>query len=182
MKALQLVDSAIELLMKMCMVASMLIMAVILFVGVIMRVAANSGLVFSSEVCTLCILMVTYGCTALAARSDTHIKISYLFDRADWPVKRIWAIVINLLTVILLGYLTYLAFQYANTAMIQHKLTPVMKIPKAAGFYIVAVGLLLLSVEYAIQMVMTIVSKDRIFISRTPITRQSAAPAEGQEA
>lgn len=182
MKALQTIDHIIETLMKVCTIASMLIMAVILFVGVVLRVAVNGGLVWSSEVCLLCVLMVTYGCTALAARSDTHIKISYLFDRADWPIKRIWAIIINLVSVMLLGYLVYLAFTYANTALVQHKLTPVMKMPKAIGYYFVAVGLLLLTAEYVIQMVMTILSKDKIYISRIPILKDTAeAATEEQE-
>lgn len=178
MNALKTIDHIVEILMRFCMVASMFIMAVVLFAGVVLRVAVNGGLVYGTELCTLCIMMVTYGCTALAARTDTHIKISYLFDGASWPKKRIWGILINLISVILLAYLVYLAFQYANTALIQHKLTPVMKIPKAIGFYIVAVGLLLLTVEYVIQMVMTIVDKDKIYLSRIPITRDSAGAAE----
>ena len=182
MKALETIDNVVNILMKVCMVASMFIMAVILFIGVVLRVAVNGGIVWYSEVCLLCVLMVTYGCTALVARTNNHIKISYLFDQAPWPKKRIWAMIINLISVILLGYLTYLAFQYAGTALVQHKVTPVLKLPKALGFYIVAVGMLLLVIEYAIQLFLTLVSKDKIFLSRIPILKDTAGSAvEEQE-
>jgi len=173
MRVLIKIDTLIEMVMKVLMTTSMLVMAIILCVGVFLRVAFHGGITSSSEICNLCILTVTFGCTALVARSDKHVKISYLFDIAKWPIKRIWGMLIDLLMVILAVFLAYYAFQYAGVALTMGRLTSSLRIPVAIADYIVAVGLTLLAIEYFIELVLNIGSKDKIYLGRSPILRSN---------
>ena len=183
MLILKTIDRAIEIIMKAVIVASMLVMAVLLFAEVVLRFAFNGRLVFSSEVCYECILLVTFGCAALVARSDGQIKISYLFDRAKWSVKRIWSMVINIAMVILAGYMAYIGFEYAMTAQAQGRVTQVMKIPTSIGYYIVGAGMLLLALEYLILFLLTVSQKDKIYVGREPLLKTDEITAEkGKEA
>ena len=159
-------------ILKCLLVISVLLMTAILALGVFYRLLFDKNITMSAEVCNYCILLITVGGASYVARQDKQVKISYLFDAAPWRVKKIWALAINLGMAALTGYMAYYAFTYAFSIMKMGKMTQVLGLPACIGIFIVAVGVLLLAIEYLIEFGMTCVGKDQIFIGRTPIVKE----------
>lgn len=172
MKIIKIVDEAIELLMKFLIIASILIMVAILFAGVIARVFFRESIVSSSEIANYCITIVTFGCASYVARLDKQVRISYLFDRAKWGVKRVWGMIINLGMAFISSYMAYHSFIYGINIMNVGSRTSVLGVPTSINIFIVAVGLTLLALEYFIELILTIVNKDKIYIGREPLVKE----------
>ncbi len=113
MSILRKLDKGIEYVLKGTMILSVLTMALILSLGVFYRIFLNGAITASSEICNYCIILITFGCGALVVRYDKQVKISYLFDIAKWPIKRVWAMVINLCMAALMSYMGVFALNYA---------------------------------------------------------------------
>lgn len=171
---LKRIDEYMSRILKGLLIISVLLMTLILSMGVFYRLLFDKNITMSAEVCNYCILLITFGGASYVARQDKQVKISYLFDAAAWRVKKIWALAINLGMAALTGYMAYYAFTYALSIMRLGKMTQVLGIPSCIGIFIVAAGVLLLSIEYLIEFAMTCVCRGKIFIGRAPIVKEEA--------
>lgn len=171
-KVVKQIDQVVYQIMKALLIASVLLMSILLFSGVVSRVLFKKSIVSSNEICNYCINVITFGCSALVVRIDKQVRITYLFDHVGWGAKKTLGILVNLGMTFLSGVLAYYSFLYGFQAMQLGSRTPVLNAPICIRVFIVAIGLLLLTFEYFVELILTIINKDKIYIGRKPLLRE----------
>lgn len=127
---------------------SVIAMALLLIVGVIFRAAFNNSLTFTEEVATALLILVSFFGLGYCARKGRHITMSIVFDMVGNKSKRIFMIVISLVSAFATTYIGYLAIQYALSVKELQRVTPALQIPMYLIYLVVPIGFILSAIEY----------------------------------
>lgn len=119
-----------------------LVDVVLLLVGVIARYAFHRPLTWSDEVAVICFLWIAMLGSAIAARSDSHMRLTVVVNKLSVAWQRRAAAFGGLLSIVLLGSLVLPAIHHAQ----EHwtTLTPALRISDGLRLCALAVGILLM--------------------------------------
>lgn len=145
--------------------ASVIGMAILLIVGVFMRTVMNSSLTFSEEVATALLVLVSFFGLGYCARKGRHITMSILFDLVSNKYKKVFMIVISLVSAVAMAYITFLATQYVLSTMSLGRVTPALQIPIYLVYSVVPIGFLLACIEYIRTFIFNIKDKSHFYIT-----------------
>ncbi|MDY0236449.1 MAG: TRAP transporter small permease [Gudongella sp.] len=145
--------------------ASVIGMAILLIVGVFMRTVMNSSLTFSEEVATALLVLVSFFGLGYCARKGRHITMSIVFDMVSNKYKKVFMIVISLVSALAMAYITYLATLYVLSTKNLGRVTPALQIPIYMMYSVVPIGFLLACIEYIRTFVFNIKDKSNFYIT-----------------
>lgn len=145
--------------------ASVIGMAILLIFGVFMRTVMNSSLVFSEEVATALLVLVSFFGLGYCARKGRHITMSIVFDMVSNKYKKIFMIVISFVSAVATAYIAYLAMMYVLSTKNLGRVTPALQIPIYLVYSVVPIGFLLACIEYIRSFISNIRDKTHFYIT-----------------
>lgn len=176
MKILKTIDNIIAKVTEKIMITSVVVMTAVLAGNAFSRFILHSSIVSAEEIGRYCIVIMTFVALAYIAQQDKHVKISLLFDVLSWKGKKIMSVIIYLISAGITGVISLNAFDYVLFTIQGGRTSSVLGIPVSYVSAALFVGFALLFIEYIIEAVMNIVSKDVVYIGRNPLHRE-----EGKE-
>jgi TRAP-type C4-dicarboxylate transport system permease small subunit len=144
---------------------SVIAMALLLIVGVIFRVVFNNSLTFTEEVASALLVLVSFFGLGYCARKGRHITMSIVFDMVGNKFKRIFMIVISLVSAAATAYIGYLAIKYALSVKELKRVTPALQVPMYLIYTVVPIGLLLSAIEYTRTFLMNIKDTENFYLT-----------------
>ena len=144
---------------------SVILMAILLIVGVFMRNVMNSSLTFSEEIASALLILVSFFGLGYCARKGRHITMSIVFDMVSNKYKKLFMIVISLVSAIATAYITYLAIRYVLNVKALGRVTPALQIPIYLIYSVVPFGFLLATIEYIRSFIFNIRDKYNFYIT-----------------
>jgi len=140
-------------------------MAALLIVSVIMRTIFNSSLTFSEEVAQALLILISFFGLEYCARKGKSISMSIVFDRVNNKNKKLFMIVISIVSAVSMLYLTYIAFGYVMSVKELGRVTPALQIPMYLIYATVPIGFLLISIEYFSSFILNIRNENELYIT-----------------
>lgn len=137
-----------------------IIMAVLLVINVFCRSVLNNSLSFAEELGGFLMVIVTFLGISTASRFYKHINMNAIVDNAPKAVKKVMAIVISGFTAVVTSWLTYVFIRYAMDNAKVSRISTALELPMWILVGIVAIGMLLVAVQYWICFVKNIISRD----------------------
>ncbi|MDF1569486.1 MAG: TRAP transporter small permease [Spirochaetaceae bacterium] len=105
--------------------------------NVFMRFVMNRSVGWADELSRFIFIWMSYLGTVLAFRNDEHVGIGFLVDRVKKPaLRRIIAVVQQLLILVVLVFLTWFGYQASRTVM---NVSPALSIPMSLIYFIVPI-------------------------------------------
>ncbi len=144
---------------------SVIVMAVLLIVGVFMRTVMNNSLTFSEEIATALLVLVSFFGLGYCARKGRHITMSIVFDMVSNKYKKLFMILISLVSALAMAYITYLAFKYVMSVQRIGRVTPSLQIPMYLIYSVVPLGFLLGTIEYIRTFICNVRDKDSFYLT-----------------
>jgi len=120
----------------------------VVIVNVILRYGFKSGLYWVEEVATVSFIWSVFVGAAAAYRHKMHIGIDLITSLFPERVRELLSIIINLLMVLINGYIVYLSFLFIQANRL--KRTPVLNVPAMYVNAAITVGFGLMTV-HAVQ-------------------------------
>ncbi len=144
---------------------SVIAMAILLIVGVFMRNVMNSSLTFTEEIASALLILVSFFGLGYCARKGRHITMSIVFDMVSNKYKKLFMIVISVVSAIATAYITYLAVKYVLNVKGLGRVTPALQIPIYLIYSVVPIGFLLATIEYIRSFILNIRDKDNFYLT-----------------
>lgn len=95
-------------------------------INVFLRYFMDTGLYWSEEVATSCFVWSVFIGAAAAYKKRKHIGVDILVDKLPRRIRNLVVIIVDILLIVLNGYLTYLSVIYVSMSYV--KPTPVLGI------------------------------------------------------
>ncbi len=128
--------------------AFLTVTVLVVIINVILRYGFKSGLFWVEEVATVSFIWSVFVGVAAAYRHKMHIGIDLITSLFPERVRELLSIIINLLMVLINGYIVYLSFLFIQANRL--KRTPVLNVPAMYVNAAITVGFGLMTV-HAVQ-------------------------------
>ena len=159
MDTIRTIDQFLEKIEKMIISLSVIAMSIILIGNVISRSVFNNSWTFAEEVGQFLIIAITFIGISYAARRNSHISMSALYDLLPPKMKRLLMLIISSFTSVTLYYLAYIATKYTIRVYELGKVTPALRVPMYLIIMIIPIGFLLGGIQYTRNALETIKEK-----------------------
>ena len=156
----QLLYNFINKLEAFLLVASVLLMASNNIANVIGRVVFQESLFFSEELNSILIILITFAGSSYASRHARHIKMTALFDLMSPFYKKVFIIIISLVTAVVMWMMCYFSIEYISWIAPKGKVLPAMQIPVYLTYLWVPTSLFLTGLEYLLTATKNITNHD----------------------
>ncbi|MDI2098779.1 TRAP transporter small permease [Ruicaihuangia caeni] len=147
--------------------------ALIISADVVMRYGFNSPITGASEVALICVVWLVYLAAAGVARRGVHINIDFLVNRVKPRTIAIFDVVVETITLVILGVLLWAATEYFLTG--RFTALPATGMSKSFVTLAVLISLALMMVHSAVFLVRALLGV------RDPRYRRYASPIESEE-
>jgi len=137
-----------------------ILMSLMLVSNAISRYFFNKSWPFTEEIGKMGVLILTFMGLGYAARKGMHIEMSGLFDMMSQKVQRILRIFINIVSFIILGICTVLAFQYVKHVYDLNQVSTILRIPLYLVMLVIPLGFLLASIRYLVDFLISLTQKN----------------------
>ena len=161
---LDTVDNAIARLEVVIMAMGVILMAVNTITNVVSRFVFNHSIVFSEELNSIFILLVTFAGIGYAARHGRHIRMSAIYDHLPKKIRKILMIMITGVTAFFMLFLSWYAVEYILDLYSKGRIYPALGIPIYISYVWVPIGFLVTGIQYALTMLKNIQEKE-IYLS-----------------
>ncbi len=161
---LDLVDKKIAKLEEFIMAVGIILMAINTIANVISRFVFNHSIIFSEELNSTFILLVTFAGIGYAARHGRHIRMSAIYDHLPDKVRKILMTVIVAVTAFFMLFLAYYATQYIFHVYSKGRVMPALGVPVYVTYLWVPVGFFITGIQYALTTVKNI-REEGIYLS-----------------
>ncbi|SEG78563.1 TRAP transporter small permease [Marinobacterium lutimaris] len=161
---LGIIDSCISRLEAWGLALSVILMAVNTIANVIGRFAFGESLFFSEEVNRILIILITFAGIGYAARHGRHIRMSAIYDALPPSVRKVFMVVIAIISSLCLFALCYFSVLYIDKVASSGRVLPSLQIPVYWIYLWVPVGFFVTGVQYALTAVKNLMQKD-IYLS-----------------
>jgi C4-dicarboxylate transporter DctQ subunit len=138
------------------LVVSVLLMATNNIANVVGRVVFQESLFFTEELNSILIVLITFAGSSYASRHARHIKMTALFDLLSPFYKKIFLIIISLLTAVVMWMMCYFSVEYISWIAPKGKVLPATQIPVYLTYLWVPVSLFLTGLEYLLTAIKNI--------------------------
>ncbi|WZL82353.1 TRAP transporter small permease [Vallitaleaceae bacterium 9-2] len=92
---------------------------IIVIINVILRYFFNMGLYWSEEVATICFVWAVFVGASATYKHKMNIGIDFLVKRSPLVIQKIMRIFVDVLLIVIVGYLVYLSVIFTNIASIK---------------------------------------------------------------
>lgn len=104
----------------------LIITTILVVVNVFLRYFMKTGIYWSEEVATGCFVWAVFIGAAASYKKNQHIGVDFIIERLPTNIKVVVKILVNIVLLIVNGYLAYLSMIYLSNSYI--KPTPVLGI------------------------------------------------------
>lgn len=135
-------------------------MSLMLIGNALSRSFFNKSWAFTDEVGKTGVVVLTFIGIGYAARKSMHIEMSGFYDMLSKRWQRFLSMIIQFGSALVLGFLTYLSFQYIHHLYTLGQVTTILRFPLYITMSVIPIGFLLGVIRYIVDFVKTIISKD----------------------
>jgi TRAP-type C4-dicarboxylate transport system permease small subunit len=160
LKFFNTVDSAIAKFEVFMMAAGVIFMAVNTMVNVISRFMFNHSIIFSEELNSIFILLVTFAGIGYAARQGRHIRMSAFYDGLPFRQRKWMMTLICGITGICILVLAWFAVEYVLNLMSKGRVMPALGIKVYITYLWVPVGLFITAIQYLLACYKNLTEED----------------------
>lgn len=150
---LDAIDRVIAKLEEFIMAVGIILMAVNTIVNVISRFIFDHSIIFSEELNSTFILLVTFAGIGYAARHGRHIRMSAIYDQLPVAVRKKLMTIIVTVTALFMLFLAYFSVVYVFNVYSKGRVMPALGVPVYIIYLWVPIGLFITGVQYALTAV-----------------------------
>lgn len=138
------------------------IMAVILVANVIGRTGFHRTLSFAEEVASIVTIFVTFVGTSYCVRIGRHITMTALYDALGPKGKKIFYLIVCLLTGFLMFAVAYISFTYVQELYSSGRVTNALLLPLWIPYLMIPLAFIVAGIQYLILFVVNLKEKDHV--------------------
>lgn len=150
---LDAIDRVIAKLEEFIMAVGIILMAVNTIVNVISRFIFDHSIIFSEELNSTFILLVTFAGIGYATRHGRHIRMSAIYDQLPVAVRKKLMTIIVTVTALFMLFLAYFSVVYVFNVYSKGRVMPALGVPVYIIYLWVPIGLFITGVQYALTAV-----------------------------
>ncbi len=169
---LGLVDNAISRVESVMLAAGVILMALNTVANVVGRFIFQYSLFFSEELNRILIILITFAGISYAARMGRHIRMSAIYDALSPALRKVFMVVIAVVTALSMFALCYFSIGYITKVAISGRVLPSLQIPVYWIFLWVPVGFFMTGLQYALTAIKNLI-EPRTSISRPVCSRDT---------
>lgn len=136
--------NAVEVTILVFCVASL---GVLLITNVFARTFFQS-IYFAEEVSKFLVMLTTFTGVSYAVRKARHIRMGAFLDAMPQKMEKVFIIIISIISAVVMGIMTWFAYQYLMNAMDMGHMTPALRVPKWTFYVIIPIGFGLACIQY----------------------------------
>lgn len=161
---INIIDSAIAKFEVFVMAMGVILMAINTVANVISRFIFNHSIIFSEELNSLFILLVTFAGIGYAARQGRHIRMSAFYDALPFKYRKRLMTLICAITALCLFTLAWYAGEYIFSLAKKGRIMPALGVKVYLTYLWVPVGFTISGVQYLLACYKNLSSSD-IYLS-----------------
>ena len=165
MNTFKKIDKVIEMIEAFILSTGIMLMATVLIGNVIARVVFNNSWTFAEEVGQMLVVIVTFMGLGYAVRKGNHVNMSAFIDLAPRKGKKLMAIFIATVSMIVMFVFAYYSYQYTMTVVARGRVTPALELPRYLTTMFLPIGFTLAGIQYAVNLVLNLTNKDDIYFN-----------------
>ncbi|MFZ5967433.1 MAG: TRAP transporter small permease [Bacillota bacterium] len=140
--------------------ASLIVLIVVTFFGVLMRYLFNSPFVWQEEVQLWCFVWVVFFGGSAAFRSGSHVAIEVLVERMPPMLKKMVEGLIYIVVMIVLSYFTVHGSRLVEQLSRTGRMTNILDIPYPVIYAAFPIGCILMMINFTMITAIPWLSKD----------------------
>lgn len=153
-------DSYISKFEEIVMAVGVIIMALNTIANVVSRFIFNHSIIFTEELNSILILLVTFAGIGYAARHGRHIRMSAIYDAMPDKIRKFMMIVITLVTGLCMLLLAYFSVEYIVSMSSKGRIMPALGVPVYLTYVWVPIGFFITGVQYILTFIKNLSSKE----------------------
>lgn len=159
-KSLDFIDNLISKFEKFMLGIGVIAMALNTIAAVVSRFIFNDSIVFTDELNMIFIVVVTFAGLSYAARQGRHIRMSAIYDLLSSKIRKIFMIIISLITGSFMFFLAYYAVLYITDVYTSGRILPALGIQVYIIYLWVPIGFIITGLQYYSTIVKNFREKD----------------------
>lgn len=159
-RILRKIDAVWEAIERAILSLTVIGMSLMLIGNALSRSFLNKSWAFTEEVGKISVIVLTFIGIGYAARKSMHIEMSGFYDMMSKRWQRYLSLIIQSGSALVLGFLTYLSFQYVHDLYVSGRVTTILRYPMYITMSVIPIGFLFGTIRYVIDFIKTIVNKD----------------------
>ncbi len=163
MNVIKRINDIIYIFEKFILCGTVIGMFIVLVLNVFARHVFNGGISWAEEVGSMLITILCFIGLSYATRTGTHITMSALVDRVPEEKKKPVILVLNILGMIGMVLIAFLAIKYELAIFRTGRCSPSLMIPLYIPYFSVPLGFILSAFQYFILLLMNFRSKENIY-------------------
>jgi len=154
------IDNIISNFEKMMLGLGIIAMATNTIAAVISRFIFNDGIVYTDELNMIFIIIVTFAGLSYAARQGRHIRMSALYDLLGPKLRKVFMVVISIITAAFMFFLAYYSILYIQSVYNSGRILPALGIPVYIIYLWVPIGFIITGIQYFLTVIKNIREED----------------------
>ena len=160
------VDRQCAIIEEFIMATGIILIAINTIINVISRFIFNHSIIFSEELNSIFILMVTFAGISYAARHVRHIRMTAIYDHLPNKLRKFLMIMITAITALLMLFLAWYAVEYIINMASKNRVYPALGIPVWISYLWVPVGFFITAIQYLLTLIKNLQEKEIYLSSR----------------
>lgn len=156
-RLLKRIDFVWEKIEQAILSLTVILMSFMLIGNALSRSFLNKSWAFTEEVGKIAVVILTFIGIGYAARKSMHIEMSGFYDMLPERLQRYLSLMIQFGSALVLGFLTYLSFQYVHHLYVLGQVTTILRFPLYITMLVIPIGFLLGCIRYIVDFIQTIV-------------------------
>ena len=179
-KIIRVIDRILEYMEATIVGGCVILMAVLMVTHVLGRMFFQIGVPGRTEVTELMIVLITFVGVSYAVRRARHISMSAIYDQLKGVARKVFIIVICLVTGALLFYMAWEAVGYVETTYQRQRSTSALQIPLWMIYISMPIGFTLAGVQYWLTAFRNLTTKE-MYRSFTELEGYDEVPVDVPE-
>ena len=176
-KIIRVIDRILEYMEATIVGGCVILMAVLMVTHVLGRMFFQIGVPGRTEVTELMIVLITFVGVSYAVRRARHISMSAIYDQLKGVARKVFIIVICLVTGALLFYMAWEAVGYVETTYQRQRSTSALQIPLWMIYISMPIGFTLAGIQYWLTAFRNLTTKE-MYRSFTELEGYDEVPVE----
>ena len=176
-KIIRVIDRILEYMEATIVGGCVILMAVLMVTHVLGRMFFQIGVPGRTEVTELMIVLITFVGVSYAVRRARHISMSAIYDQLKGIARKVFIIMICLVTGALLFYMAWEAVGYVETTYQRQRSTSALQIPLWMIYISMPIGFTLAGIQYWLTAFRNLTTKE-MYRSFTELEGYDELPVE----
>lgn len=176
-KIIRVIDRILEYMEATIVGGCVILMAVLMVTHVLGRMFFQIGVPGRTEVTELMIVLITFVGVSYAVRRARHISMSAIYDQLKGIARKVFIIMICLVTGALLFYMAWEAVGYVETTYQRQRSTSALQIPLWMIYISMPIGFTLAGIQYWLTAFRNLTTKE-MYRSFTELEGYDEVPVE----